>query len=41
MQFTLPELHICQECLPTDTDISYETFHITLPRLLKVTQPNT
>jgi len=35
MPFTLPELHTCQECLPTDTDISYETFHVTLHRLIK------
>lgn len=35
MQFTLPEFHTCQECLPMDIDISYETFHITLHRLLK------
>jgi hypothetical protein len=34
MQFTLPELRTCQECLPTDIDISYETFHVTLHTLL-------
>ena len=35
MQFTLPELHTCKECLPTDINISYETFHATLHRLIK------
>jgi hypothetical protein len=35
MPFILPQLHTCQECLPTDTDISYETFHVTLHRLIK------
>jgi hypothetical protein len=32
MQFTLPEIHTCQECLPTDIDISYETSDVTLHR---------